>query len=38
MKEIGFYPNPQEIGYIGWIRTTDGCYFIDLDGKISKPE
>jgi hypothetical protein len=38
MEEIGFYKNPEAVGYIGWIKTTDGCYFIDLAGVIRKPE
>jgi len=38
MKEIGFYGDPKAVGYIGWIETADGIYFVDLDGKISKPD
>ena len=38
IKEIGFYEEPNEVGYVGWIKTADGTYFIDTDGKISKPE
>ena len=38
IKEIGFYEEPNEVGYGGWIKTTDGTYFIDSNGKISKPE
>lgn len=38
IKEIGFYDEPVAGGYVGWIKTADGTYFIDTDGKISKPE
>ena len=40
VKEIGFYETPTANGngYVGWIKTIDGCYFIDVDGKITKPE
>ena len=37
MKHIGFYSEPEKVGYIGWIETADGVYFVDLDGKIAKP-
>lgn len=37
-KEIGFYTESEKVGYIGWIKTIDGTYFIDSEGKISKPE
>ena len=37
VQEIGFYNVPTG-GYIGWINTIDGKYFIGVDGKISKPE
>jgi hypothetical protein len=35
---IGFYDQPIAGGYIGWITTIDGTYFIDVDGKITKPD
>jgi hypothetical protein len=38
VKEIGFYAEPVAGGYIGWIKTIDGDYFIGIDGKITKPE
>ena len=38
VQEIGFYKESEKVGYIGWIKTTDGTYFIEIDGKISKPE
>lgn len=38
VKDIGFYSLPTAGGYIGWIKTIDGDYFIDVDGKISKPK
>jgi len=38
IKEIGFYAESEKVGYVGWIKTADGTYFIDSDGKISKPE
>lgn len=37
MRQLGFYREPEKVGYIGWIETIDGMYFIALDGKISKP-
>lgn len=37
MKHLGFYRYPKKVGYIGWIETNDGMYFIHLDGKITKP-
>lgn len=37
-QEIGFYKESEKVGYVGWIKTIDGTYFIDVDGKISKPE
>lgn len=38
VKDIGFYGEPSAVGYVGWIKTIDGCYFIDTAGKISKPK
>jgi hypothetical protein len=38
VKEIGFYKRPKKTGWIGWITTIDGTYFIGLDGKIMKPD
>ena len=38
VQEIGFYKESEKVGYIGWIKTIDGNYFIDIDGKITKPE
>lgn len=38
IKDIGFYSNPVAVGYVAWINTSDGCYFVGTDGKISKPE
>ena len=38
IKEIGYYDQPSEVGYVAWIKTTDGTYFVDIDGKITKPE
>ena len=35
VHEIGFYNSPQA-GYIGWIRTSAGTYFIGTDGKMSQ--
>jgi len=38
IKEIGYYGYPTEVGYVAWIKTADGTYFVDVDGKITKPE
>jgi hypothetical protein len=38
IKEIGYYEQPTEVGYVAWIKTADGTYFVDVDGKITKPE
>ena len=38
IKEIGYYEQPTEVGYVAWIKTIDGMYFVDVDGKITKPE
>ena len=38
IKEIGFYDEPIAGGYIGWIKTNDGIYFVDIEGKITKPD
>jgi hypothetical protein len=38
IKEIGYYEQPTEVGYVAWIKTTDGTYFVGIDGKITKPE
>jgi len=27
----------REIKFRAWINTSDGCYFVDTDGKINKP-
>jgi hypothetical protein len=36
VKEIGFYAEPEKVGFAGWIKTIDGDYFIGLDGIIQK--
>jgi hypothetical protein len=36
VHEIGFYSHGQQAGYIGWIRTSAGTYFIGTDGKMSQ--
>ena len=38
VQDIGFYKESEKVGYAGWIKTIDGTYFIDTDGKISKPD
>ena len=38
IKNIGFYKESEKVGYVAWIQTIDGTYFVDVDGKISKPE
>ena len=38
IKNMGFYAESEKVGHVGWIKTIDGTYFIDSDGKISKPE
>ena len=34
VKEIGFYGQPTA-GYIAWIRTNAGVYFVDVTGIVS---
>jgi hypothetical protein len=36
-KEIGFYDHPDKVGWLGWIRTKLGNYFIGFDGQIVGP-
>lgn len=36
MKSMGFYAHPESVGYLGWIQTLDGLYFMDLHGVIRK--
>jgi hypothetical protein len=38
IKNIGFYKESEKVGYVAWIETIDGTYFVGVDGKISKPE
>lgn len=38
IKNMGFYAESEKVGYVAWIETIDGTYFIDVDGKITKPE
>ena len=38
IKEFGFYEHQKEVGYVAWIKTTDGTYFVDLEGKIAKAQ
>ena len=38
IKNIGFYSESEKVGYVAWIETIDGTYFVDVDGKVSKPE
>ena len=38
VTEIGFYKESEKVGYVGWIKTINGTYFIDTEGKISNPE
>lgn len=38
IKNIGFYKESEKVGFVAWIETIDGTYFIDSEGKISKPE
>lgn len=35
--ETGLYENPEQVGYIGWIRTKQGTYFVDLAGNVTLP-
>ncbi len=37
VKNIGFYSEAEKVGYVGWIETIDGTYFINDQGEISKP-
>jgi len=37
MFDFGLYAFPADVGYLGWIKTADGMYFVDLDGVILKP-
>jgi hypothetical protein len=38
IKDIGFYDEPEKVGFHGWIKTIDGTYFIGLDGVIKKAD
>jgi hypothetical protein len=38
IKNMGFYKESEKVGYVAWIETIDGTYFVDVDGKISKPD
>ena len=38
IKNMGFYKESEKVGYVAWIETIYGTYFVDLGGKISKPE
>ena len=37
VKEVGFYANPESVGWVGWIKTKAGCYFFGEDGFIKGP-
>lgn len=34
--EVGFYSHGEQAGYVGWVTTNAGVYFLDKDGKFSK--
>ena len=36
--DLRLYAFPEIVGYLGWIETADGMYFVDLDGVILKPD
>jgi len=37
IKNINFYSNPEECGYVAVIETVDGKYWVDTSGVIQKP-
>jgi len=37
IKDIQFYQNPLECGWVATIETIDGMYWVSLDGVIHKP-
>jgi hypothetical protein len=37
VKEIGFYKRPNKTGWLAWITTNAGNYFVALDGSIVGP-
>jgi hypothetical protein len=37
VKSIGFYDDSVSVGWLGWITTKVGNYFIDNDGQIVGP-
>jgi len=37
INEMGFYDNPEKVGWVAWIRTIMGNYFVGLEGQIVGP-